>query len=236
MRSGAGLVTVSIPACGLEIMQTSFPEAMCEVDTSNDVLSSISYDNKYSVTAIGPGIGQAPETVLMLRRILKDADAPLVLDADALNIIASKNLINDVPKNSIMTPHVGEFDRLFGRHDNSFERFITLKKKAMEHQLVIILKGAHTAVASPDGVVSFNSTGNVGMATAGSGDVLTGVIASLFGQGYSPAVAARLGVYLHGYAGDVASETKSFESVIASDLINSLPDAFAYIYDELIDD
>jgi len=236
MRAGAGLVTASIPACGLDVLQSAFPEAMCEADTSTDALSSLLYDENYTATAIGPGIGQGPETTLMLRRILKDAEKPLVLDADALNIIASKNLIKDVPKHSILTPHVKEFDRLFGAHDNSFERFKILLEKAKELQLIIVLKGANTAVAFPDGTVSFNSSGNQGMATAGSGDVLTGIIVSLLAQGYKPEVAARFGVYLHGNAGDLASYDMSMESMIASDIIDYLPKAYKNIHEEVFDE
>lgn len=234
MRAGAGLVTVSTPGCGLDILQTALPEAMCEADTSQEVLSNLSYDKKYSATAIGPGIGQAPETSLMLRKLLKDADRPLVIDADALNIIASKTMINDIPANSILTPHIGEFDRLFGKHENSFDRFHTLRQKAIELQLIIVLKGAYTAVAFPNGSINFNSTGNVGMATAGSGDVLTGIIVSLLAQGYSPEAAARFGVYLHGNAGDIASGEMSYESVIASDIIESLPETFKYVHEEIM--
>lgn len=226
MRSGAGLVTASVPACGLDVMQISNPEVMCEADSSTDVLSGLLYDASYSATGIGSGLGQAPETSLMLRRMLKEADKPLVLDADALNIIAAKKLFHDIPKGSILTPHVGEFDRLFGSHDYSFARFRTAKLKAVELQLNIVLKGAHTLVATPQGELYFNSTGNVGMASAGSGDVLTGVITSLLGQGYRPEVAARLGVFLHGVSGDIAASALSYEGMIARDLVHLLPSAF----------
>ncbi len=226
MRSGAGLVTASVPACGLDVLQITLPEVMCEADTSVDALKDIKYDASFSATAIGPGIGQAPETALMMRRLLKDAAQPLVLDADALNIIADKNLHRDIPANSILTPHVGEFDRLFGKHDNSFERFRKAREKAVELQLIIVLKGAHTAIALPTGEIYLNSTGNVGMATAGSGDTLTGVVGSFLGQGYKPEIAARLAVFIHGQAGDLAADQFGYEGMIAGDIINMLPAAF----------
>lgn len=229
MRSGVGVVTASVPECGYVILQTSLPEVMCETDEHMNVLQSIEYDNKFDATAIGPGIGTAPETALMLRKFLKSATKPLIVDADALNIIAAKNLISQIPSGSILTPHPGEFDRLFGKHNNSFERFETLLKKSKEHELIILLKGPYTMVASPDGVVSFNSTGNPGMATAGSGDVLTGIICGLMAQGHEPAIAARMGVYLHGKAGDAVAEKTGIHSIIASDIISEIPEAWEKI-------
>ena len=226
LRAGAGLVTATVPQCGEGILQLSIPEAMCKTDEGTEVLKSTSFSAQYSATAIGPGIDQAPETALMLRRFLKDANSPLVIDADALNIIAGKNLHNDIPHNSIITPHVGEFDRLFGKHENSFDRLQTLKSKAAELNIVIVLKGAHTCIAYPTGDVTFNSSGNVGMATAGSGDALTGVLVALLAQGYPPAVAARLGVYIHGVAGDIAAPLKGYTGMIAGDIIHALPEAF----------
>jgi hydroxyethylthiazole kinase-like uncharacterized protein yjeF len=228
MRAGAGLVTATIPSHGLSMLQTALPEVMCEVDEHSDNLSNVEFDAKYAATAIGPGIGQAPETVLMLRRFLKMATHHLVLDADALNIIAAKNLLRDIPKGSILTPHVGEFDRLFGMHEHTDGRIQTMKTISQEYELVVILKGAHTIVAAPTGELYFNSTGNVGMATAGSGDVLTGVIASLLAQGYSSIEAARFGVYLHGLAGDIAAEQLGYASMTAGDIITMLPAAYEF--------
>lgn len=222
IRSGAGLVTASIPACGYQILQLGAPEVMCETDEGQNELHSTQYDENYSATAIGPGIGEAPETALMLRKFLKDCNQPLVLDADALNIIAKKNLIDQIPKRSILTPHVGEFDRLFGKHPDSFMRFQTLREKSQELNLIIILKGAHSATSTPDGIVYFNSNGNSGMATAGTGDVLTGIICGLLAQGYDPEVAARLGVFAHGFAGDSAARKKSKTGMIAGDVVGHL--------------
>ncbi len=226
MRSGAGLVTAQVPAIGESYLQTVVPEVMCIVDEGENQLKSSDILEDHSATAIGPGIGQAPETVMMLRRILKhEGDHHLVFDADALNILAAKKLQHSIPTGSVLTPHVGEFDRLFGKHENSFARFKTLVAKAAELNCVIVLKGAHTMIASPDGEVSFNSSGNVGMATAGSGDVLTGVIVSLLAQGYSPKDAARLGVYIHGIAGDIAADERGMTGMMARDIIEFLPSA-----------
>ncbi|HEY8403728.1 MAG TPA: NAD(P)H-hydrate dehydratase [Flavobacteriales bacterium] len=226
MRTGSGLVTASIPSHGLSILQTALPEVMCETDVQTDNLCNVEFDAKYSATALGPGIDQAPETALMLRRFLKMATHPLVLDADALNIIAAKNLFRDIPQRSILTPHVGEFDRLFGKHEHTASRIETMQQMSIEYDLIIVLKGAHTIVATPTGELYFNSTGNVGMATAGSGDVLTGVIVSLLGQGYSSVEAARFGVYLHGLAGDIAAEQFGYASMTAGDIIAMLPAAY----------
>jgi|JI9StandDraft_2_1071091.scaffolds.fasta_scaffold17896_2 hydroxyethylthiazole kinase-like uncharacterized protein yjeF len=224
MRSGAGLVTAQIPACGDSILQTALPEVMTISDEGENELRSADILEINNATAIGPGIGQAPETAIMLRKILKSTHKnKLVIDADALNFIASKKLHTSIPEGSVLTPHVGEFDRLFGKHETSFDRFRTLRSKAVELKCTIILKGAHTMVASPDGHVTFNSTGNAGMATAGSGDVLTGVIVSLCSQGYTSETAARFGVYLHGVAGDMAADERGATGLMARDIIEFLP-------------
>ncbi len=225
LRAGAGLVTAIVPKCGNDILQTNVPEVITIEDDGLDCLSSANIDDKYNAVAIGPGIGEAPETALLLRRNLKKVKAPLVLDADALNIIAHKKLHARIPEGSVLTPHVGEFDRLFGEHEDSFGRFQTMKEKATEMKCIIVLKGAHTMIAFPDGTTSINSSGNPGMATAGSGDVLTGMITAFLAQGYAANVATRLGVFLHGVAGDIAAETRSETGMIARDIIESIPEA-----------
>ncbi len=230
LRSGAGLVSASVPTCGTHIMQTTLPEAMCMLDEGNEFLKSTHYDERFGATVIGPGLGKAPETVLMLRKILRDAKHPLVLDADALNIIAEKKLIKDIPKNSILTPHVGEFHRLFREHHSDFERLQTLEAKAKELEIYIVLKGPNTRIATPQGIVHFNASGNACLATAGSGDVLAGVIASLLGQGYTPEEAARLGVFVHGFAGDMLRAQLGEGGMIARDLIEALPQAMRTIF------
>ena len=227
MRTGAGLVTAVVPKCGTDIIQAAVPEVMCIEDEGINCLSNADIDNKYDAIAIGPGIGEAPETALMLRKFLKYVKAPMVIDADALNIIAHKKFHAHIPAGSILTPHVGEFDRLFGKHDDSFARFQTLQEKAVAMNCVIVLKGAHSTIAFPDGSIVFNSSGNPGMAKAGSGDVLTGMITSFLAQGYSPHVAARLGVFVHGIAGDIAAETRSETGMVARDIIEAIAEALS---------
>jgi ADP-dependent NAD(P)H-hydrate dehydratase / NAD(P)H-hydrate epimerase len=182
---------------------------------------------KYDAIGIGPGIGTASETKAMLREILDAYRSPLVLDADALNIISSqKDFLQLIPKGSVLTPHPKEFERLFGKTNNDFERIELALQKAKELQVVIVLKGHHSLIATPDGKGFFNSTGNAGMATAGSGDVLTGIITGLLAQGYSSVEAAIFGVYLHGAAGDIAAKKHSKEAMLAGDIVESLGEAF----------
>lgn len=235
MRAGAGLLTVHIPRCGYEIMQTAFPEAMCE--TEELALHSAHFDEPfrlrrapdYDVIGIGPGIGTDPSTAKALERLLGHWQGPMVLDADALNILSKwPSLMPLVPKHSILTPHPKEFERLFGATGDQFERLALLRAKAAEWQWYILLKGRFTAMACPDGSVFFNPTGNPGMATAGSGDVLTGILTGLLAQGYAPKAALILGAWLHGKAGDLAASISS-ESLIASDIIAYLANAFAEI-------
>ncbi|MDZ4752589.1 MAG: NAD(P)H-hydrate dehydratase [Flavobacteriales bacterium] len=228
-KAGCGLVTAFIPRCTLTVMQTSIPEVMCETDEGENFLMSSSINLQMDALAMGPGIGTEPQTSLMLRKMLLEPTIPMVLDADALNLIAEKNLIAKLPKNATITPHIGEFDRLFGKHENTFDRLITQRKKSAELGIIIVLKGAYTAVACPDEDVFFNSTGNPGMATAGSGDVLTGIIGSLLAQGYDAKIAAILGVYLHGLAGDMAAQELGIDGLIASDIIQNIPYAWKEI-------
>jgi hydroxyethylthiazole kinase-like uncharacterized protein yjeF len=223
LRAGAGLVTASIPACAEHAFTSALPEAMYEVDEGFEAMKSAKPSDQFSVTAIGPGLGQAPETALLLRKFLHESKKPLVIDADALNMIATKKLLRDIPTWSVLTPHIGEFDRLFGEHDDQFTRIETLRRESLSHQLIIVLKGAHTAVACPDGSLFYNSSGNPAMATAGSGDVLTGVIAALIAQGHSPKDAAILGVYIHGLAGDFAASLTGAQGILAGDIIAHLP-------------
>ena len=185
---------------------------------------------KYEGIGVGPGIGTASETKMMLREIFDTYRNPVVLDADALNIIASqKDLLNLVPVGSILTPHPKEFERLFGEAANDFDRVRLALEKAKELSSIIILKGHHTFIATPDGRGFFNSTGNPGMATPGSGDVLTGILTGLLAQGYSSSETAVLGVYLHGLAGDLAAKELSMEALLAGDIINFLGNAFRFL-------
>ena len=207
LQSGAGLLTVHLPACGYTAMQTAVPEAMVHIDNAYDAISEIPVDEKYSCVAAGPGMGTSPATAGAMEELLRSVKVPLLLDADALNLLAlHPEWWSFLPEKSILTPHPGEFARLAGKSESHFERVEKAREMAMERKVLIVLKGAFTAVCLPDGHVFFNRSGNPGMATAGSGDVLTGVIAALLAQGYAPADATRLGVYLHGLAGDLAAE------------------------------
>lgn len=224
LRSGIGLLTMHVPACGLEIMQTAVPEAMCVVDTEKRMNTHIQTDlSPFDVIGIGPGIAQHEATAQMLETLLRQYNKPLVLDADALNILSSRSyLLNSLPPNTVLTPHPKEFERLFGKHESDFERIATAIVQSRLHKCIIVLKGRHTVIATPSGNTYFNSTGNPGMATGGTGDALTGIITALIGQGYEPEQAAVFGVFWHGLAGDFASGLYTPESMIASDIPESL--------------
>jgi NAD(P)H-hydrate epimerase len=229
LRTGAGLVTAHIPRCGYNIMQTSVPEAMCETEDTEHIVTRFheSVKDNYTVIGIGPGIGTESATAKALEKLLSQYEKPMVLDADALNIISSYPfLLHKVPHSSILTPHPKEFERLFGATEDHFARLELLSAKAQELQLYILLKGRFSAMACPDGSVYFNPTGNPGMATAGSGDVLTGILTGLLSQGYTPKAALLLGTWLHGLAGDQAADDISEESLIAEDIINHLGQAW----------
>lgn len=228
LRSGAGLVTVQVPVETAPILQISTPEAM--VATSD--LTNIS---NYSALSIGPGIGTDAAAVASLQNILELLSArndqqkkiPIVLDADALNILsADEKLLAQLPGGSILTPHPKEFERLFGKANNDFERLDLALLQAKKLQCYIVLKGHYSFIACPDGAGYFNSTGNAGMATGGSGDVLTGILTGLLAQRYSPLHACLFGVYLHGLAGDIAADIHSQEAMLAGDIILCLGQAF----------
>lgn len=230
LRSGAGLLTVHIPQRGEQIMQTAFPEAMLSFDPHQDYFTTVPDTSTYSAIGIGPGLGQHLESAVALERILQPTGKPVVLDADALNLIASnKDLLARIPPHSILTPHPKEFDRIAGESNNSYERLIKAQTFAIEHKLIVVLKGAYTAICTPLGNVYFNDSGNPGMATAGSGDVLTGIILGLLAQGMEPETAAVSGVFLHGTAGDLAAIYRSEESMVAGDIIEMLGKAFKQI-------
>lgn len=227
LRSGAGLVTAHIPARGETIFQTAFPEAMLSFDANTDYFSALPDITPYSAIGIGPGLGQHMESAAALERLFSTAAKPLVIDADALNLVASNlDLIKRIPPRSLLTPHPKEFDRLAGNSATDYERLVKARSFAAEHQVCVVLKGAYTAVCTPGGNVYFNSTGNPGMATAGSGDVLTGILLGLLAQGYEPETAAVAGVFLHGAAGDLAAMYRSEESMIAGDITDMLGKAF----------
>ena len=224
MRSGAGLLTVHVPECGYTILQVTTPEAMVSVDQHQDIYSGLP-DNldRYTTIGVGPGLGTAESTAEALITLLKRYKKPMVLDADALNIIAQKGIqYFKISENSVLTPHPGEFERLFGKTSSHFERMKLAIQQAQSLKLIIILKSKYTLIACPDGTAFFNPTGNPGMAKAGSGDVLTGIITGLVARGYEPEAAARMGVYLHGYAGDRAVVEFGEESMIAGDIVKKI--------------
>ncbi|GIV32127.1 MAG: bifunctional NAD(P)H-hydrate repair enzyme [Saprospiraceae bacterium] len=231
LRSGAGLVTIHAPACAYEILQIAFPEAMVSIDEGRQHISQTNFDfSRYNAVGIGPGLGTHPETAAALKAILERCSGPVVLDADALNLIASHpDLWKVVPPHSILTPHPKEFERLFGPTANSYDRLDLQRKKAGEHNVFIVLKGAYTCTATPEGSAYFNSTGNPGMATGGSGDVLTGMLTGMLAQGYSPFETCLLGVYLHGLAGDLAARDLQQEALLASDIIAYIGRAFTQL-------
>jgi len=223
MRSGAGLVTVHAPSMGYLPLQTSLPEVIFQPDKNEYVVSNIEKNNAFSVVALGPGLTTSDETMDAIDTFLKNRKYPCLLDADALNCIAKRPmLIRCIPKGSVITPHAREFDRLFGVHNSDEERLLKALNISRLHDITIVLKGHYTMSVFPSGKVFVNSSGNSGMATAGSGDVLTGVIASLIAQGYQPEIGVVLGVYLHGLAGDIAAQEQSEYGVMASDIADNL--------------
>lgn len=228
LRSGAGLVTNHIPGSLYTILQMSVPEAMASVDEHDYYWSTLPKDiNKFTCIGVGCGIDQKDSTLRAFNELFDQYKGRMVIDADGLNIMSlSKTLLDRLPPGSILTPHLKEFERLFGKSKNCFDRLQLLSESAVRYQTTILLKGAFTSIALPDGVVYFNCSGNPGMATGGSGDVLTGLITGLLAQGYESMETALLGVYLHGRAGDLALQNSSHEALIASDLIDHLGKAF----------
>lgn len=227
LRSGLGLLSIASPKSGNDILQISVPEAMLIADPNSENISQIPNLAPYQAIGIGPGLRQAPVTQDALKTLIEKTQVPLVMDADALNILAANpDWLLLLPKNSILTPHPGEFRRLFGKSKDSREELLLLQKKAEELKVVIVLKGAHTRIATPQGTIYFNSTGNPGMATGGSGDVLTGLLTGLLAQGYSTVEAALLGVWLHGKAGDLAALKHHPAAMTSGDIITEIGHAF----------
>jgi hydroxyethylthiazole kinase-like uncharacterized protein yjeF len=227
LRTGAGLVTVHTPVSAMLPVQSALPEAMVSPDRGTEYITTLPDLSRFDSAGVGPGLGTDPDTRKVLKTLLETAQIPLVLDADALNIIAlDSKLLRLIPPQSILTPHPGEFRRLTGTDASDYRQMEQQIAFASEHNCIVVLKGANTSVVLPDGRIYFNSTGNPGMATGGSGDVLTGMIAALLAQGYEPAHAAVTGVFLHGLAGDVALRIHSEESVIAGDILMNIGRAY----------
>lgn len=227
LRSGVGLLSIHLPICGYSIMQSQVPEAMVETDSHFSFWTDAIASDSYKVIGIGCGIGQDELTKVALMGLIEKTNCRLVLDADALNLLSlEQNKLDIIPHNTIITPHPKEFQRLFGDTADDFARLALLRERAMTLGIIIILKGAYTCVALPNGTCYFNSTGNPGMATGGSGDALTGILTGLLTQGYSPDKAALIGVFLHGLAGDLAATEESEFSMLPSDLIMQIGKAF----------
>lgn len=225
LRTGTGLLTVSVPKDERIILQIAIPEAMV-VMRENKWLNV----TNFSAIGIGSGIGLSDDVSQILNYLMSEYKKPIVIDADALNILsANKNLIEKIPISSIITPHPKEFDRLFGTHENTDDRIKTAIKMAKKYKIIIVLKGANTLVTHY-GESFINTSGNAGLAKGGSGDALTGMITALLSQGYEPFDAAKIGVYLHGLAADLALEKQSFESMLITDVIEYLGAAFNKIF------
>jgi NAD(P)H-hydrate epimerase len=222
LRGGIGKVTVHSPSKVCDLLPTAIPEAILSRDTNEESFSRIDLERHPGINAIaiGCGLGKSKAVVQGLKNVLDEVGNPLILDADALNILAeNKTWLGFLPAKSILTPHIKEFERMAGKADNDFDRIGKLRQFAEKYEVIVVLKGAHTAVAMPDGRVFFNTTGNPGMATAGSGDVLTGLLLALLSQGYAPEAAALVGVYLHGAAADCATAQHGHPTaLIASDI------------------
>jgi ADP-dependent NAD(P)H-hydrate dehydratase / NAD(P)H-hydrate epimerase len=228
LRTGLGLLSCRVPAAGTVIMQTTVPEAMCLIDRLEDRISTLPEDTaKFTAIGIGPGIGTHPESVSLLEKLLTSIQQPLVLDADALNCLAMRpSLIEQLPAGSVLTPHPKEFARMFGESPNDFDRMQKAIEKAIRYKVYIVLKGHHTLIACPQGTAFFNGSGNAGMATGGMGDVLTGMLTGLLAQGIPVDSAVRLGVYLHGLAGNLAAQTVSEPALLPTDLFDHLGGAW----------
>ena len=227
---GAGLISAFVPKCGYHVLQTALPEAMVISDENEKLISNIQFDIIPTVIGLGIGIGTDIKTVEGLKSFLKDNKTPLVIDADAINILAKhKSLLKLLPKHTILTPHPKELQRLIGTWKDDFEKIKKAKVFAKKYELILVIKGAHTITVLEDKLY-INSTGNPGMATAGCGDVLTGVITGLISQGYNPLFASVFGVYLHGRSADIAVQDFGYESLIASHIIEYLGEAYLDLF------
>jgi NAD(P)H-hydrate epimerase len=234
LRAGCGKVTVHSPRCGYYVLQSAVPAALFDTNMESDVvLKEIAIDKSFNAVAVGPGIGTADVTIKALENFLKVADAngrPIILDADALNCIALRpTMLNHIPVGSILTPHAGEFDRLFGVQPTSEARLRKAIEMAEYYKVIIILKGRYTAIVRHDGKVCFNPTGTPALATAGTGDILTGIITGLMAQGMPAENAAIAGVYIHGVAGSIAEKQQGTYGVIADDVADAVGQAIKRI-------
>lgn len=230
LKAGAGLLTVHIPHIGYQIIQTTVPEAMASIDRHDSIFTEVPDLTNFSAIGIGPGLDKKQNTEKAFCELLEKTKVPMIIDADGLNILANHpEWLEKLPEGTILTPHPGEFRRLVDKSQNSFQAIQKQINFSKKYNCVIVLKGAHTSITTPNGTTFFNSTGNPGMATAGSGDVLTGIILGLLAQGLTSIDAALTGVYIHGLAGDIAANKKSEYSLIAGDIVDNLGKAFIKI-------
>ncbi|MGG5570054.1 NAD(P)H-hydrate dehydratase [Myroides odoratimimus] len=234
LHTGSGIVTAYVPSCGYTILQTALPEVMCDTCDNTDYIKAFPSIEYYGAIGIGCGLGTHEDTAKALVAYLEvHKDKKFVIDADALNIISEQKCLDKLPIESILTPHEKELKRLIGEWNDDFDKIDKVKQLAKKHKVIFVLKGAHTITIAPDETVYFNSSGNWGMATAGAGDTLTGMITSLLGQGYTSKEAAILGVYLHGLAGDIAVENIHPHSLIASDISKNISAAYNRLNDKI---
>ena len=229
LRSGAGKVKVMVPECGYDIIQSTVPEAMCIV-SGETCISRIKDWEQATTVGIGPGLGTNEATARAFADFISSCKEPILVDADGLNLLAQQqDLLHKLPANSVLTPHPKEFERLFGKSKDSMQMLEVARTQSMKYNIFIVLKGHHTIIITPEGESWYNMTGNPGMATGGSGDVLTGIITGLMAQGYSSFDAARLGVYLHGLAGDYAAQKWGQNAMTTGDIIDNMGRAFLFI-------
>lgn len=229
-RIGSGMVTTFVPKCGYYILQTTIPEAMIATDKDEEFISQINVDFEPSAIGIGMGIGTNNVTVKAFKALLAKTEIPIVIDADALNIISeNKELLKLIPKNSILTPHPKELERLVGKWKDDYDKLEKAKKFSTKYEVVLLIKGAYTITVFGDNLY-INNSGNPGMATAGSGDALSGVITGLLSQGYDSLLASIFGVYMHGFAGDIAVNQLGYEAIMASDIIDNLGEAYINLF------
>jgi hydroxyethylthiazole kinase-like uncharacterized protein yjeF len=230
--SGAGLVTAYIPKCGYTAIQTSIPEIMVITDVEEHIITAIAVEPSFNAIGIGVGLGTHPNTVLAFEKFLQKQNAPIVIDADAINILSThKKLIKHIPALSILTPHPKELERLVGSWKDDFNKIEKVKTFSYKHNLIIVIKGFNTMIIYKNDIY-INSTGNPALATAGSGDVLTGIITGLMAQGYEPLQSAIFGVYLHGKSADLLVQQMAYQSIIASDVIDGISNAYIDLFVE----
>ncbi|MFV9551111.1 NAD(P)H-hydrate dehydratase [Algibacter sp. PT7-4] len=230
LSAGAGLVSAYIPKCGYNILQSAFPEAMVITDTEEEIITNITFNIKPTVIGFGVGVGTDEKTITAFETFLKANTLPLVIDADGINILSKKKaLLKLLPEATVLTPHPKELERLIGSWNDDFDKLNKIKAFSKKYKIIIVVKGANSITVFNDKLY-VNTTGNPGLSTAGSGDVLTGVITGLISQGYNPLVATIFGVYLHGKSADIAVEDFGYQSLIASHVIDYLGEAYLDLF------